>query len=263
MIALNLAIAYARQGARTLLMDADFGMADLNLLLGVAPNKSLADVVLGTPMEDVLVASNGIHLLPALNGSDALENMDESSRNSIFSEIERMGERFDTLLVDVAAGVGSNQTIFSGAVPDTVIVVTPEPLSLADAYASLKVLTIRQGLQHAFIVANKVRSDAEAQEVVIRLSSLVAQFLDVSLSPLPPIPYDPVASEAAVAGVPLLSHCPDAPASRAIVRVARKIDALTRPDRRRGAVRLYWRSVSERSKEKCMSAHAVQKGICS
>ena len=260
-IALNLAVAYARQGASALAIDADLGMADLNLLLGVAPDKSLADVVQGVPIEDVLVAAHGIHLLPALNGSDALANMDDDARRRVFAAIEPMGDRFDTLVVDVAAGIGVNQTIFAGSVPDAVIVVTPEPLSLADAYACLKVLAIRQGLKHAFIVPNRVRNDAEAQEVVLRLSSLVARFLDVALTPLPAIPHDAAVSEAAAAGVPLVRFRPDAPASRAIVRIARKIDALTHLDEREGVTRLYWRNILGKKSDVTGLPDEMQKGL--
>ena len=240
-LAVNLSVAYSRAGATPLAVDADLGMADLNLLLGVAPDRSLVDVVNGCPVEDVLVPAHGIHLLPALNGSDVLENMDDATRSQLFSAIESLDSRFDTLVVDVAAGVGRNQTLFAGAVPATVVVATPEPLSLADAYACLKVLAVRQSLRHAFIVPNRVRSGAEAEEVVSRLSSLVSRFLSMELTPLPWIPYDPAVADACGAGTPLVIYRPDSPASRAIRQIARRLDALVRPDERQGAVRLFWR----------------------
>ena len=244
-IAVNLAMAYAQMGARPIIMDADMGMADLNLLLGVAPAKSLVDVVHGCPVEKVLVPAHGIHLLPALNGNDCLEAMTETTRQQIFAAIESMVPRFDTLLIDIAAGIGTNQTLFAGAAADTVVVVTADALSLADAYASLKILSLRQGLRHAFIVPNRVRSASEAEELVMRLSSLVAQFLDISLTALPWIPYDPGVSQAAGAGIPLLSYCPDSPASRAIREVARRIDIHSRSHERVGAAKLFWRSMLE------------------
>jgi flagellar biosynthesis protein FlhG len=239
-LAVNLAVAYARRGGRVLALDADLGMADLNLLLGVAPDKSVLDVVRGTPVADVLVAAHGIHLLPALNGSDVLENMGEGVRSLLFRSVNELADRFDTLVVDVAAGIGANQTAFAGAVQDTIVVATPEPLSLADAYACLKVLALRKNVTHAYVVPNRVRNAAEAEEVVMRLSSLVARFLDLTLTALPAIPFDPMIPDAAASGVPLIVQCPDAPAARAIRQIARRLDALSRPDDRADTARLFW-----------------------
>ena len=240
-VALNLAAAYARLGAQPLAVDTDLGMADLNLLLGVAPRLSLHDVARGHPIDEILVEAHGIHLLPALNGSDALESMSPETRQRIFTAIESLNHRFDTLIIDIAAGIGQNQTVFAGAVPDTLIVATPEPLSLADAYSCIKVLALRQGLTHAFIVPNQVRAPGDAEEVVSRLSALVGRFLDVSLTALPAIPYDASVQQCAESGIPLLIAEPDRPASRAIRRLARRLDTLSLPDEREGVVRLFWK----------------------
>ncbi len=244
-IAVNLAVAYAQQSSRTVIVDADMGMADLNLLLGVAPDKTLHDVARGMDVEDVLVEAHGVHLVPTLNGNDALERMGDDERRSLLESIELLDEQFDTLVIDVGAGVGANQTVFAGAVPTTVVVVTPEPLSLADAYATLKVLSQRQGLQRAYVLPNRVRNANEAQEVVDRLSALVARFLDISLSALPAIPFDPAVEKSSFNGQPLIISHPDCSASRAIRRVARRLDALSMPDHRTGITRLFWRGTFE------------------
>lgn len=242
-ISVNLSVAYARQGARTLTIDADLGMADLNLLLGVAPERSLLDVLRGTPIEDVLLDCHGISLLPALNGSYALATMDAQTRHALFASIDTLGDRFDTLVVDVAAGIGENAIAFAGAVADPVIVATAEPLSLADAYSCLKVLATRQHVEHAFILPNKVRSPTEADDIVGRLESLVARFLGIQITALPGVPRDSAVPEAAAAGVPLVRYRPDSPAARAIKQVARRLDALALPDKRQGVVRLFWQRI--------------------
>jgi flagellar biosynthesis protein FlhG len=239
-LAVNLAVAYARRGARALAIDGDLGMADLNLLLGVAPERSLLDVVRGCPVEQILVAAHGIHLLPALNGSYALENLDAPARDALLAAIQSLDRSFDTRIVDVAAGIGATQTCLAGAVADPVVVVTPEPLSLADAYACLKVLARHEGVQHAHVVANRVRSQAEADEVVARLTALVGRFLELRLSALPAIPLDPLVADAAASGVPLVLSHPDAPASRAIKQLARRLDALA-ADRAPGPLERSWR----------------------
>lgn len=240
-LAINLALAYARTGAKTLAIDADLGMADLNLLLGVAPAMSLLDVLRGEPVDNVLVEAHGIHLLPALNGSYTLASLDETARHALFGAIDTLDDRFDTLIVDIAAGISDNSVGFAGAVAEPIIVTTPDPLSLADGYACLKVLAMRQHVRHAFVVPNQVRSPEEAREVVSRLEALVSRFLGVSLTALPPIPADPAVREAAIAGIPLIKHRPDSPAARAIKLIARRIDSLALPDDRSGGVRLFWR----------------------
>ena len=215
-VALNLAIAYSQLGARTLMVDTDLGMADLNLLLGVAPARSLLDALGGTPIEDILVEAHGIELLPALNGSYLLSTIGPVAQRRLLDMVASLTDRFDTLVVDVAAGIGEVQTRFAGATSDTIVVVNPEPLSMADPYACLKVLATEQGVKHAYVVPNRVTSRAQADEVSARLTALVDRFLELDLTTLPPIPADPAVTEAAQIGVPLLVHAPGSPAARAI-----------------------------------------------
>ena len=227
-LAVNLAVGYAQTGARTLMVDTDLGMADLNLLLGVAPEKSLLDALGGANVEDVLVRAHGIELLPALNGSHLLATLGATGLRRILELVESLASKFDTLVVDVAAGIGQSQTMFAGATADVVVVVNPEPLSIADAYACLKVLSTEQHVRHAYLVPNRVLSRAHADEVTARLSALVNRFLDLELTVLPPIPSDPAVAEAAQVGVPLLVHAPDAPAARAIRQLAKALGSLAR-----------------------------------
>ncbi len=230
-LALNLAPAYVAEGARTLMVDTDLGMADLNLLMGVAPEKTILDALAGTPIEDILLQAHGLSLLPALNGSYLLSTIGPAAQRRLIDMIAGLANRFDTLVVDVAAGIGQIQTGFAGATADTVVVVNPEPLSMADAYACLKVLSTEQGVRHAYIVPNRITSRAQADELTARLGALVARFLDLEITTLPAIPSDPNVAEAAQIGVPLLIHAPDAPAARAIRKLTRVIagTATTQP----------------------------------
>jgi flagellar biosynthesis protein FlhG len=225
-VSVNLAATYARRGAKTLMVDGDLGMADLNLLLGLAPDKSLLDVLDGAPIEEIIVEAHGMSLIPALNGSHRLANLADAERAKIMGVIDGALARFETLVVDIPAGIGQTAMTLAGAVCDVVVVTTPEPLSLADAYACMKVLTMRHGLQRAFVVPNSVRSPSQADEVVQRLRSLVDRFLGIQLVPLPAVPWDATVAQAAAAGVPLVLHSPETPAARAIRRLAQQLDAL-------------------------------------
>jgi len=225
-IALNLAIAYSQLGARTLMVDTDLGMADLNLLLGVAPEKSMLDALSGTPVDEVLVSAHGIQLLPALNGSYLLSTIGPAAQRRVLDLVNSLSERFDCLVVDIAAGIGQAQTTFASATSDAIVVVNPEPLSMADAYACLKTLATQQDVRHAFVLPNRVTSRAQANELTARLGALVARFLELEITALPPIPADPQVAESAQYGVPLMIHAPDAPAARAIRQLPRVLSSL-------------------------------------
>jgi flagellar biosynthesis protein FlhG len=225
-VALNLAIAYSQLGARTLMVDTDLGMADLNLLLGVAPDKSILDALSGTPIDEVLVAAHGIELLPALNGSYLLSTIGPTAQRRVIELVSTLAERFDTLVVDVAAGIGQAQTTFAGATSDAIVVVNPEPLSMADAYACLKTLATQQNVRHAYVLPNRVTSRNQASELTARLGALVSRFLDLEITGLPHVPADHHVAEAAQYGVPLMIHAPDSPAARAIRQLTRVLSSL-------------------------------------
>jgi flagellar biosynthesis protein FlhG len=248
-IAANLAVAYAQRGSRTLALDADLGMADLNLLLGLAPGHSLLDVMEGMPIDDVLVEAHGIHVLPALNGSFPLANIDEATRHRLFAAVDSLDSRFDTLVIDTAPGIADNTVNFAAAASEIIVVITPESLSLADAYSCLKALHHRVGLTRAMVLPNKIRRPSDGDELFDRLASVVNRFLGISLTPLPPIPFDPQMAQSNEEGIPLLIYNPDAPASRAIRQVARRIEALARPEDRQGGVRLFLRRTFDQTEK--------------
>src|ERR1043165_5134962 len=225
-VALHPAVASSQRGARPLMVDTDLGMADLNLLLGVAPDKSLLDALSGTPIDEVLISAHGIDLLPALNGSYLLSTIGPTAQRRILDLVSSLSERFDTLVVDVAAGIGQAQTTFASATADAIVVVNPEPLSMADAYACLKTLATQQDVRHAYVLPNRVTSKAQANYLTSLLGALVTRFLDLEITPLPPVPADLQVAESAQYGVPLMIHAPDAPAARAIRQLTRVLSSL-------------------------------------
>jgi flagellar biosynthesis protein FlhG len=227
-VALNLAVALAEQKALTLLVDSDLGMADLNLLLGVAPQRSMLDALAGVSLEEVLVRVHGISLLPALNGSYLLATLGPTGQARILDLIGSLMLRFDSLVIDVAAGIGLSQTTFGSAAYDSIVVVNPEPLSMADAYACIKVLAVERKLEHLYLLPNRVASRFEADELVSRLGELVSRFLDIELTALPSIPADPMVGEAARRGIPLITYQPHCPAARAFRQVERALDIQNR-----------------------------------
>ena len=230
-VAANLAAAAAERGARTLAVDADLGMADLNLLLGVAPERSLLDVLCGTPIRDVIEPVHGLDLLPGLNGSVQLANLEDEERHVLLAAIDTLDEDYDLCVLDTPPGIDHAATDVAAAASHVVVVLGPEPVSLADAYSCLKALCVRHGLPTAYVVPNGVRDASEADEVFERLRTIVDRFLGITLVPLPGIPHDPAVGLAAALGIPLVHHVPDSPASRAVRALMRKIEKLEAPAR--------------------------------
>jgi len=226
-IAVNLALAYASRESehlRTLLIDGDLGMADLNLLLGKAPERTLSDLLRGTPADQVLIEADGLHFLPAQNGSFSLANLDPPRQQHLMALLAQLGIDFDTTIIDTAAGIQQSTIALTSIASEILVVATPEPLSLADAYSCLKVLATRERRTRVYLVPNAVRTADDALQMHAQLSRLSDRFLGIEIVLLPSIPHDPAVQIAAAEGRPLVLCRPDAPAARAIRSLARVLD---------------------------------------
>lgn len=249
-IAVNLAATYARQGSKVLLVDADLGMADLNLLLGVAPSRSIFDLLHGKPFESVLAKTHGVYLLPSLNGSYQLANLEASMRGKFLSLIEQACATFDTVIIDTAAGLSANSIDFAAMASEVILVTSSAPASLADTYACLKVLSTYKGLERAYILPNGVSSQEEAQVVFSQLSSLSERFLlSLELRSLPAILFDTDVNIAAANGVPMVCYKPEANVSRALRRVAHRLDLLATANPTHKRFRSYLNQSAELAQE--------------
>lgn len=226
-VAVNLAVAYANRGARVLLVDGDLGMADLNLLLGVAPAVGVREFFEGAPLESVLASAHGLHLLPGTTGSYALANLGPAPRRRLLAALAALGGRFDTIIIDAAPGISEGNVALSAAAAEVLLVSQNQPTALADAYACLKALARRHSLRRAFLMMNSARNLPEAEEAGVRLSAMAARFLNVELLSLPAVPYDPEFDTCAAEGLPFLLRHADTLAGRALHVVARRLDQLS------------------------------------
>jgi flagellar biosynthesis protein FlhG len=246
----GLAVAMARAGARVLTVDGDLGKANLDIVMGVLPGRSLVDALSGLcPIEDVLVAGpEGITILPTCSGRYELANLSDAERYGLFSAIDRLEDRFDVLLIDTAAGITGNAVAFAAAAREVVLVATPEPTSIADAYAMTKVLSRRCGVSRVRVLSNMVQSPRQGEQVFRRLAHLTERFLDVGVDYLGFVYRDGAVAAAVESGRPFLLAEPEAPASRCVQAIAGKLstddDA---PDR--GGIGLFWRRLIETDRE--------------
>ena len=243
-LTVNLGLVFARQGRRVLLIDGDVGLANVDILLDESPRYSLRDVLSGErSIDDVLVASpHGLSVLPGSSGVPELTLLSSDDRFALLAALEELDEaRFDTVLVDTAAGIGANAVFLSGAAQEVLVVATPEPTSLADAYAMIKVLSRRHGVDRIGLVLNQVAGETEAHDIYQRLGGLTARFLPVVLELVGWIPADPHVHAAVMAQEPLAAAYPQAPATRAIERLAETLLMRPAPRALSGRLQLFWR----------------------
>ncbi len=242
----NLALALCRMEKRVLILDADLGLANMDVMLGLSPRYTIQHVLQGEKrLEDVIVAApGGFHLLPAASGIQELTELDNYERLFLLNELDSIQERFDVLLIDTAAGISSNVMYFNFAAMEKVVVVTNEPTSLTDAYALIKVLTNKYQQKKFKVLVNSARSAAEAERIYRSLGLVADQFLgSPSLDYLGWIPYDKMVPAAIRRQQMVLETYPDTPASKSFMEIARKLILKEEEPSFVGDLRFFWRKL--------------------
>lgn len=191
-VSLNLAANLAQQGKRTLILDADLGLANVDVMLGLRVQKNLSHVLSGEcELDDIIVEGPlGISIIPATSGSQSMVELDPAQHAGLIRAFSEMRHEFDILIVDTAAGISDMVVSFARASQDVIAVVCDEPASITDAYALIKLLSREHGVFRVKIVANMVRNMREGQELFAKLSRVTDRFLDVALELVATIPFD-------------------------------------------------------------------------
>lgn len=224
-IVANLGMALARLDKKILILDADLGLGNLDLLLGMAPKYNLSHVIRGvkTIPDIMLEGPEGIRVLPAASGIQELAHLTQEQRFRIISEIDRALDDVDILLIDTAAGISSNVTAFNVASQKIFVIIAPEPSSITDAYALMKILCIQYGEKQFNIIVNNADSMHEAKEVFRQLRMVVHKFLNISIEYTGYIVKDPGLVKSIKAQKLLLELYPEAPAAKCFTALAKKI----------------------------------------
>jgi flagellar biosynthesis protein FlhG len=237
-LVLNLAIALGDLGRRVLVIDADLGLANLDLLCGLAPRYDLGDVLAGrcTLAEAVMTGPGGIRIVPGAHAIRTGAEILEDGPARLVEELGELESESDFVLVDAGSGLGPGATTLAAAADSAVIVTTPEPTSLADAHAAIGRFRRLTAPPRLRVVINQARTSAEASEVLDRLVASSRQFLGVVVSPLGPgaVRSDPHVGLAVRARRPFVVAYPGATASRGVRRLARAlVREPVQPQRRR------------------------------
>jgi len=241
----NLAVALAHLGRRVMVLDADLGLGNLDVLLGLTPSFSLADVLSGQRrLREVLVPGpGGITVLPAGSGFQNLTALSDHQIRELQSEMDELQEETDILLIDTGAGIGRNVTSFATMAQDIIVVAAPEPTSLTDAYALMKVLSTQYGERRFRLLVSMTRSPSDGQDVYRKLSLVAERFLHISINFLGSIPFDPRLAEAVCQQRPLVELYPQSKAAQAFLSLAHDLAEWPLPESPKGGLQFFWQSL--------------------
>ena len=226
--ALNLALALSRGKRKVLLVDGDLGLANIDVLLGLTPRHTLEHVIDGRlDIMDVMVDGPfGLKILPSASGIGEMSELSREKQDVLFRGLRQLDEEMDYLIIDTGAGISSNVLRFSATAGEVVVVVNAEPTSLTDAFALMKLLSVKYQVSHFHLIANSVASEKEGGRVFLRLKQACNQFLSVRLDFLGAVPTDKHVRLAVRQQKALLELYPNSPAGMALRRIAVKLDQL-------------------------------------
>ena len=231
-VAANLAAALAKRGRRVLVLDADLGLANLDVILNLYPKATLHDVLTGKcGIEEIMLAApGGFWVLPAASGLVEYSRLTSDVQDDLRRIIDGLAGRYDYLLLDTGAGI-SDLVLYTASLAEEVLVIaTPEPASLADAYATIKVLALMQQRTSLKLIFNQARNEAEGRKLALQLQQVVDRFVNaqvpnsVKLEYLGQIPSDAAVRDAARKRQLLFVRDPAAPASKALADLAQALD---------------------------------------
>jgi flagellar biosynthesis protein FlhG len=191
-ISANLGLALARAGKKVLIFDTDLGLANVDLVLGLKPQHTVHEVLAGEKrLADVIVTGpDGLMVLPASSGIDEVRALSEAQRLDLVAQFENWEQDIDVLILDTGAGIGPNVMFFNIVAQHILLVVTPEPTSMTDAYAMMKVLSTRYQEKRFHLLVNMAKDEAQALDVYRRLAKVANRFLDISINFFGMAPYD-------------------------------------------------------------------------
>jgi len=231
-LAANLSVALGEQGARVLLVDADFAQANLDLLLGVHPRFDIQHLLAGekTPEEIVVQGPRNVRLVPAASGVPDLAELDDVRREIVVRALSQLEPGSDLVLIDTASGVGRSVLSLCLAADDVVVVTTPEMPSYSDAYGLIKLLQ-QQGIQRPpHLLVNMAGSAEEAEETAHRIRLVARRFLRLDVDSWGHVPFDPSVVRAVRRQEPVVSVYPQSPASLAYRALAARLWQPPQPD---------------------------------
>jgi len=227
-IVANMAVSLSRMGKRVVIIDADVGLANIDIIFNLRPEYNIRHVISSEKtLNQVMVTSeHGIKILPGGSGFADLTQLAEGEKLNLLSEFETLSDQADIIFVDTGAGISSNVLYFNSACDDCIIVATTEPTSITDAYAMMKVMSQEYGTKHFKLIVNMVDSIEDAKRVFGSLSGALNKFLkNVVLEYVGHIPFDRQLQKAVQKRKLVMDSAKDSMAANAMKTLSTAVEA--------------------------------------
>ena len=242
-IVANLGYAFNKLGKKVLIFDADLGLGNLDVLLGLAPKYNLSHVIMGEKTIDEILINgpSNMQILPAASGIQELTNLTRDQKIQILTQLDHLIDSVDVLFIDTAAGISSNVMDFNATAQEIVVVVSPEPTSITDAYALMKVLSLKYSEKVCKLLVNMTTRPEEGREVFRQLHLVTDRFLDINIEYLGCILYDEKVTRGIKSQRIVSELFPDTQASRCFKDLARKISSTPPVIQPKSGSNFFWR----------------------
>ena len=225
-ISINLATCLSRLNKRVMLLDADFGLANVDVVLGLSPEKNLLHVLENhCPLKDILVdGPEDIKIVPASSGVKRMANLNSLEQSGLISAFSELSEELDVMIIDTAAGISDSVVHFARAAGEVVVVVCDEPASIADAYALIKILSRDYAVHKFSIISNQVESNAHGEMLFNQILKVINKYLDVAVDYLGAVPEDAYLKKAVKRQLAVTTAYPRSRSAEAFKSIAKKIN---------------------------------------
>lgn len=228
-ISINLAIQMSRMGKKVVVFDADFGLANIEVMLGIRPQYNMADLMFhGMDLKGIV--TEGPENVSFISGGSGVQELTKMSREQVMYLIRKLGEldqNTDVIIVDTGAGISDSVLEFVVASEEVLLVATPEPTSITDAYALLKALNRKAEFERTEtrirMIANRVKSETEGQNLYEKMNIVVNKFLNIPLDYMGIVPLDEQMSKAVMRQVPISVSRPNAPSAKAFQNITNRL----------------------------------------
>lgn len=214
-ISVNLALQFQKQGKKVVILDADFGLANVEVMLGIRPQYNLADLIFNNKTIEEIITEGpmGIGFISGGSGVQDLVNLDKERLKKLIAKLVKLDSLYDIVIIDTGAGISDSVIEFVLSSPEVLLVVTPEPTSITDAYSLLKAVNRKKEFNRTQksikVITNRVDSEEEGQEIYDKISIVVSKFLNIELEYLGYIQYDKRVGSAVVEQKPISLSAPE------------------------------------------------------
>lgn len=255
-LSVNLAMELRKRGKRVIIFDADFGLANVEVMLGIRPRYNLLDLIHNDKsMTDIITKGpDDVGFISGGSGVSEMATLDSESIKLLISKLAQLDALCDVLIIDTGAGITDSVMEFVLVSPEVLLVVTPEPTSITDAYSLLKVLRRKDGFNPLYkkihVVTNRVTDEDEGLEIYNKINTVSSKFLNTKLQYLGAVPQDKTASYAVIEQKPVVSAYPGSQVSKAIAQIASKLSDDTRDEyeKKEGIARVFLNFIKTRRK---------------